>query len=130
MSAGRVVDVHTDLLDRQLVDRDGALCGKVDDVELTRSDNGALHVSALLVGPIALAPRFGRRLGRWLTHLAQHAAGDLARGPCRVDVSHVREIGSAIMLDATADELGLNQGDSWVADKIIGRLPGADHAGH
>ena len=33
----RVLDLNLHLLDRQIVDRDGHLVGKVDDLELTRA---------------------------------------------------------------------------------------------
>ena len=128
MSAGRTLDVHMDLLDKQIVDSDGRLCGKVDDAELTQEADGQVFVTALLVGPIALAPRFGGRLGTWLASLARHTAGDLDRPPHRVDMAHVIEIGSAIKLDVARQELGLGQGEDWVAERIIGRLPGAQHA--
>lgn len=35
MMAGRVLHAGLQLLDRQLVDRNGHLCGKVDDLELS-----------------------------------------------------------------------------------------------
>jgi hypothetical protein len=50
------------LLDRQIVDRDGVQVGKVDDLELSRTEDGALYVSALLTGQQVL----GRRIGGWL----------------------------------------------------------------
>lgn len=128
MSAGRIIDVHLDLLDKQVVDSDGRMCGKVDDVELTSQGGGAVLVTALLVGPIALAPRFGGRMGTWLASLARHTAGDLDRPPHSVAMAHVIEIDSVIKLDVTRFDLDLVQGDQWVADHIIGRLPGADHA--
>jgi len=84
-------------------------------------------VSALLVGPIALGPRFKGRLGHWITTLAQHAAGDRERGPHRVDMSHVVEIDSSVALDVSAIDVGLRSGDDWVRDHIIGRIPGARH---
>ena len=56
-----------DLLDRQLRDRDGVLCGNVDDLELRRDDDGAVYVTHLVAGGGALAYRLKRRkLGRWL----------------------------------------------------------------
>jgi sporulation protein YlmC with PRC-barrel domain len=128
VSAGRILDVHLDLLDKQVVDSEGRMCGKVDDAELTREADGTTLVTALLIGPIALAPRFGGRIGTWLVSLARHTAGDLERQPHRVVMAHVIEIDSVIKLDATRFDLDLVQGDQWVADHIIGRLPGADHA--
>ena len=64
MPGGRLggeLDLALHLLDRQVADAGGALVGKVDDVELTRSDGGALVVSGLLLGANALLPRISRR---------------------------------------------------------------------
>ena len=49
-----------ELLDRQLRDRDGRLCGNVDDLEIERSpDTGELYVTAFVAGPGALLQRTG-----------------------------------------------------------------------
>ena len=55
MATGRVLYASLDLLDRQLRDRDKVECGNVDDLELTRADDGAFYVTALLTGS---APRW------------------------------------------------------------------------
>lgn len=60
-------DAVLHLLDRQIVAVDGRLVGKVDDVELTVDPDGSLVATALLVGQAALLPRFGGRLGKWLS---------------------------------------------------------------
>ena len=61
------LDAVLHLLDRQVVDADGLLVCKVDDVELTVFDDGVLGVTGLLVGPAALVPRYGDDgLGRLL----------------------------------------------------------------
>ena len=126
--AGRTFDLHLQLLDRQIVDADGRMAGKVDDVELEQSEDGAVYVTALLVGPIALGARLGGRFGRWVTTMAQHVAGESGRDPVRVSMSHVIEIDSSIVVNQTAEQLGLSSGDSWIAERIVGRLPGATHA--
>ncbi len=53
------LDAVLHLLDRQVVDVEGLLVCKVDDVELTELDDGVLGVTALLAGPAALTPRYG-----------------------------------------------------------------------
>ena len=53
------LDATLHLLDRQIVDSEGAMVGKVDDVELTEDHHGALRVTGLLTGPAALVPRLG-----------------------------------------------------------------------
>ena len=63
---GLVIDAALELLDRQLVDSDDSLAGKVDDLELTPSEDDphVLYVTAILSGPGALGPRLPGRLGR------------------------------------------------------------------
>lgn len=51
------LDAGLHLLDRQIADAEGALVGKVDDLELTEYDDGRLEVTGLLLGPAALVPR-------------------------------------------------------------------------
>jgi len=57
------LDGNLELLDRQIVDHDGLMVGKVDDVELTERESGRLVVTGLLTGPGALGSRLGGALG-------------------------------------------------------------------
>jgi hypothetical protein len=77
--AGRRLDAGLRLLDRQLVDEDGRLAGKVDDLEFTdpRDHSGRPELTALLAGPEALAGRLGTPLGRWLEAIRQWVRGHL-----------------------------------------------------
>ena len=124
--AGRVLDLNLHLLDRQVVDTDGLLVCKVDDVELELGDNGALYVTAILVGPRALGSRVGGRLGRWITSIASRQA---TGPPPRIDMGIVRDIGSAITLDAHRADLGVAPLEDWVDRHIISRIPGSRHEG-
>jgi hypothetical protein len=53
---------------------------------------------------------------------------DRNRHPSRVEIARVREIGSAILLDADREELDTNRGERWVRDVVIDKIPGAGHA--
>src|SRR3954464_8396082 len=53
------LDAVLHLLDRQVLDADDLMVCKVDDLELTVFDDGALGVTALLAGMPALVPRYG-----------------------------------------------------------------------
>lgn len=55
------LDAALHLLDRQVVDTDSALVGKVDDLELTEYADGRLEVTGLLLGAAALVPRMAPR---------------------------------------------------------------------
>ena len=127
MTAGRRLSLHLHLLDRQVVGPEDRLLCKVDDVELEPDESGRLMVSALLVGPRALGPRIGGRLGRWMAAIADRAADDRGGGPHRIDMRVVTEIGATIRVDRTREELGLAPLERWVDEHVISRIPGSRH---
>jgi hypothetical protein len=128
--AGRHVWAVLELLDRQLVDRAGRLVGKVDDVEFELPDDpdGLPQVTALLAGLGALANHIGGDTGEALAAAERRLAERRDRHPSRVDVALVRDLASAIELDADRDELDTNRGERWVRDVIIAKIPGSGHA--
>jgi hypothetical protein len=128
--AGREVWAVLELLDRQLVDREGRLVGKVDDVEFELPDDpdGLPRVAALLAGLGALANHIGGDTGQALAAAERRLAARRDRQPSRVDAALVREMGSAIELDADAEDLDTNRAERWTRDVIIDKIPGAGHA--
>lgn len=86
-----------EVLDRQLVDADEELCGKVDDILLARED-GSLWVAALLFGPAAWPDRMPRPLKQLASRL-------LRREVTRIDWDQVAELSSAVRLKLRADQL-------------------------
>jgi hypothetical protein len=123
------VDAALRLLDRQLVDRDGRLAGKVDDLELT-DPGGNLEqpvVTAILAGPGALAGRLHTPLGRWLQAVCIRLLAPGQQGPSRVPFHLVEEVGASIRLRVGVEELGTVTGEAWV-QQLIGRIPGAGDA--
>ena len=95
------LDAVLHLLDRQVVDVDGLLVCKVDDVELTEFDDGVLGVTALLAGPAALVPRYGDQgFGRVLRDYWHRLGGHQADrdDPYRVDLALVERLGSGVEL--------------------------------
>jgi hypothetical protein len=130
VGAGRQVWAVLELLDRQLVDRNGRLVGKVDDVEFELSDDpeGLPRVAALLAGLGALANHIGGDTGAAWAAAERRLAQRRDRHPSRVDVAIVTEIGSAIELDADREDLDTNRGERWVRDVVVDKIPGAGHA--
>jgi sporulation protein YlmC with PRC-barrel domain len=125
--ADTTFDLRLRLLDRQVVDGDGGMICKVDDVELVPADDGYV-VTALLAGPLALGPRLPGRLGRWTVALARRWSGDPEPAPRRIPFERVTELGSAVVLDRTRDQLGISRLEDWVRTHVIERIPGSDHA--
>ena len=114
-----------DLLDRQVLDRDGEPVGKVDDVELELDTDGAPYVSALLVGQQAL----GRRIGGWLGRSIEGIARRLAPtpGPIRIPYDLVAKVHCAVDLSVRRELLTDPPLEAWLRDHLISRIPGARH---
>ncbi len=123
-----MIDAGLMLLDRQLIDADGMLAGKVDDLELTFPEGGGPPVvTAILAGPGALAGRLAGRLG----HLVEVVAARLRHPeetPGRISFGLVKRIDSAVRLSAQRAELDTDRVESLVRDYVIRRIPGGDHA--
>lgn len=127
-AAGRVLYASLQLLDRPLLDVDGRVCGKVDDLDLAEGEPATLFVTAVLSGPGVLARRMGcPRLGRWLerAHARLH---DAAEPPSRIPFSLVKAAGSHIELTVPARDLDNQPVGDWVRDRVISQLPGARRA--
>lgn len=114
-----------DLLDRQIMDRDGLPVGNVDDVELAVAKDGTLTVAALYVGAQAWGERLGGRIGASVTGLAARLQRRTPPGPIRIPIDLVREAGSAIRLSVSRDLLGEPELEAWLREHIIKRIPGA-----
>jgi sporulation protein YlmC with PRC-barrel domain len=126
--AGRELWAALAILDRQLVDRNGQMCGMVDDLELTRSEEtGQLYVSAVLSGPGALVTRLGaRRFGSWLRRVNAVVAGEDS-DPVRVPFGRVSDIGAHITLSVDVDQTGTASAERWVRRHVIDHFPGSSH---
>jgi len=117
------------LLDRQLRDREGTLCGNVDDVELSYDeDERTLYATAILSGPGRLARRKGRRrLGDWLVAFIASTT-DTGRDPSRIPFRSVRKFGPVIDLAIDAGDVASFATERWVRDHVISHIPGNNHA--
>ncbi|MFI9640817.1 hypothetical protein ACIG87_12240 [Micromonospora sp. NPDC051925] len=121
------IQLGRQLLDRQIVDADGLLLGKVDDVEFAVDDQGLPYVACLLTGQGALGRRIGGRVGRLLVALADRFTEE-ASAPLRIPFDQVARIDSAVRLHAHADELPRPPVETWLRRHLIDRIPGADRA--
>jgi sporulation protein YlmC with PRC-barrel domain len=127
--AGRILHAGLDLLDRQLVDKDGRLAGKVDDLELELPDGGGPPtVTAILAGPGALSRRLDGRFGAWLEAVANRLREGDERRPARIPFGVVKEVGSAVDLSVAKAGLETDRLEAWTRQRVIGRLPGAGDA--
>jgi hypothetical protein len=96
------------LLDRQLVDPDGVLVGKIDDLELDLEPG--------VVERGTPPPRVAALLAGWGAH-----------EPERIDVALIRDFGSDVRILASAAELTTHDGERWLRRHFVRRIPGARH---
>ncbi|HEY0952635.1 hypothetical protein [Nocardioides sp.] len=117
------IDGALHLLDRQLLDCEGRMLGKVDDVELTRVGDD-LAITGVLTGAAALLPRLGGSLGGALTRKwAELRISEPHRTrPWRIDMSEVDRLDSAVHLSVRRDGVLRRDRDAH----RLGRLTGMD----
>lgn len=122
-----MLDGALHLLDRQLLDCDGKMLGKVDDLELFE-DPAGLRVSAVLTGQVALLDRLGGRLGSLLTDRYRRLRPPEPHRdwPWRIDIEDAERLDSALHL--TVPRKGLLRRDRE-ARLRFGRLTGMDVLG-
>ena len=126
MTGGRELLLALQLLDRQIVDRDGRLAGKVDDVELTVPDDGRPPVvTALLTGQGALADRLGGRLGRFAAIVSRRLVVASGDRPGRVPLTAVAEVGNHVTVALDTEDVPNHAVEAAVRDGIIGHIPGS-----
>jgi hypothetical protein len=118
---GRLIDARLHLLDRQILDCDGAPVATVDDLELTGLEFGCPldaavppQIDAIVTGATLATRIFGGRLPQ--TRLQ------------RIRWSEVLTVSITIGLRIRSELLDATWTERWVRDRIIGRIPGGRHA--
>lgn len=94
------LDASLHLLDRQVVDSEGLMVCKVDDVELTEYAGRPITVTGLLAGSAALVPRLSARhrasfLRYWIRLGVEQGDREL---PYRIGLEDVVSVGSDVRL--------------------------------
>lgn len=104
------------LLDHQLVDSEGNLCGNVDDLRFDCGD-GPPRLTHLLSGPGTWPDRLPRPLRR----LARLLLFDRV---VAIPLADVDQVDGAVRLRRPARELGIGRGEARAA-RWLARLPGS-----
>jgi hypothetical protein len=118
------LDLIRDVLDKQMVDRSGRRCGKVDGLVLRLGDDGQPRVSRIEVGGGVLARRLGPRLGRWAAALARWC-GVREGHPYHIPWARVVDVDLEVKLDLDAPRTELDAAERRLRERIIARIPGA-----
>ena len=118
--AGRLIDARLHLLDRQVLDRAALPVTTVDDIALSEIPAGPMSedspsptITALLSGAFRFTRIFGGRPP--MSRLDRICWDQLA------------EIGTAVRLRAARDTLDVGWFERWVANHVIGKIPGGRH---
>jgi hypothetical protein len=125
---GRHLYAALQLLDRQILDTDSMMAGKVDDLEFERPSDADPYVTSILSGPGALGPRLSGRLGRWFAGVHRRLHPDPEPGPARISFGVVKRISNHVELTVRREDLENQELEVWVHDHVIARIPGASHA--
>jgi len=113
-----------DVLDKEILDRDGFKGGKVDDLLLELRADGPPVVRALVTQHGALArllPGPLTRLAWGLRRTILGFAPDLA--PVEIAWRHVTRIDVTVHIDLTRADAGLMRSERAVWERLISRLP-------
>ncbi|MCW3817067.1 hypothetical protein ONA91_21700 [Micromonospora sp. DR5-3] len=116
------------LLDQQIVDREGRLVGRVDDIAFAVDADGVPYVDCLLSGQGVLGRRLGGRVGRFLVSVAERFAEQTPVPPRRIPLTQVAGVDSAVRLRCRAADLPPPPMETWLRRHIIDRIPGAHRA--
>ena len=122
---GDVMEAGLQLLDRQIIDVDGRMAGKVDDLELEFSDEPRTppRVVAIVMGPGALSNRIGGRLGSWIGDVYGRVAEEPS--PAEISFGIVKRIDNHVELALPRDDLGIMGLEDWVRTHLISKIPGS-----
>jgi hypothetical protein len=105
------------VLDHQLLDKEGRRCGKVDDLAIEGGPGETANVAAILVGP-----GYWPQRSSWIGRLSGWIGGSRR---IRVRWAEVKCVNSAVELRERATDYGLGRIDDRLQD-LVRRIPGAD----
>jgi sporulation protein YlmC with PRC-barrel domain len=115
------VELVREVLDKQVLNRDGVKIGKVDGIVVELIPRQAPRVAYIEMGGVTLVRRLGSLPGTIAAALAG-AFGEKHNTPYRLPWNRVRRIGLDIELDVAGE---LSAWQRWLRDNIIRRIPGA-----
>ena len=120
------MDLLYEIMDQAFVDSRGERCGRVDDIVVEDGFDHPPRVIALLSGNGAKSRHLGKlvhHLSVWL-HRILGVPGPIE--PIAVPWEQVDRLENDVILKVPAEELGLNELNRAVAERFVGRIPGAD----
>lgn len=119
------LDLIRDILDNQLIDRNGTFMGRADGVVIALRDGEQPVVDHLQLGAIVLARRIGRRSERlveWFRRRfpVREEAVQIVRWPQIAEITR-----HDIRVDLDAEQTPAMQWERWLRDHIVAKIPGS-----
>jgi hypothetical protein len=119
------LDLARDVLDNQLVDREGTKMGRVDGLILELRGDQPPRVAYLEMGFVVLARRVHPGVERWVEKLRRFSVRKTARQ--RIAWAKVKEVKPEhIELDVNALETPAFDWERWLRDHIVAKVEGGD----
>jgi hypothetical protein len=119
------LDLARDVMDNQVVDRDGTKMGRVDSLILELRGDQPPRITAIEMGFVVLGRRIGPRVERWVEKLRRFSVRKTARQ--RVAWEKVIEVKIyQIEIDVTARDTPAFDWERWFRDHVVAKVEGAN----
>ena len=118
------MDLIADVLDQQLIDREGKRSGKIDGIAIELREGAPPRVAYLDMGTDVLARRLSPRFEGWL-HALRRMFGRTAVAPYQVPWSKVKKVHLTVDVDLDASKEPGYRLERWLAEHVIGPIPGS-----
>jgi sporulation protein YlmC with PRC-barrel domain len=115
------MDAARDLLDKQVVDRNGREMGRVDGVLLDEAHGRPLRLKAIVIGPSALAYRLHPALGR-VAAAVEHALGLAGDRPTQIPIEQVTLRNGQVSVDVSISETSAYAVEQWLR-RLVAKIP-------
>lgn len=117
------LDLARDVLDQELLDRNGIEMGRVDGLVFIVDDDGPPRLDRFELGFVVLARRVHPRVEKWVEALRRWSVRREARQ--RIPWSNVEEIThDHIKVSIDASETPAFDWEQWLREKVVTKIPG------
>src|SRR5919199_1116260 len=117
------MDLIRDVLDKQVIDRDGRRCGRVDGLVAELREGKPPRVAYLEIGLATFARRLGPRIERWVESFTEKR-GPKTASRHRIAWERVDTAGRDIDVDLDASRSPIQAWERWLRDHVVARIPG------
>jgi len=118
------IRLFRDVLDNQIIDRNGRQGGKVDGIVAELRSDGRLELVAIECGMAELTRRLHPRLGDLVAALGRRM-GIRGEETHRIPLSKVRNVGINVDVDFDATTTPIYDWEHWLRRRVFGWIPGS-----